>query len=83
MPSGKQMGQKAADNRANQLNPNHPSYQGGTNRHNTNFNQMMKAAVNNRANQLNPPTTRATRARRSERLRLRETQQLTRDNLSD
>ncbi|KAF0304557.1 hypothetical protein FJT64_023637 [Amphibalanus amphitrite] len=54
MPSGQKMGQKAIDNRANQLNPNHPSYQGGTNRHNASFDQMARAAVNNRANQLNP-----------------------------
>ena len=54
MPGGKEMGQKAMDNRSNQLNPNNANYQGGQNRHTTSLDQAQKAALDNRAKQLNP-----------------------------
>ncbi|KAJ3658590.1 hypothetical protein Zmor_010320 [Zophobas morio] len=45
------MDKAGADNRANQLNPNHPSYMGGTVTHGYND---QKCYRDNRANQLNP-----------------------------
>eukprot|EP00667_Euglena_gracilis_P034051 EG_transcript_57670 len=41
----------ALDNRANQFNPNHPEYRGGTTRYTGDRSQ---AALDNHANQLNP-----------------------------
>lgn len=54
MPKFQDMGQAAANNRANQLNPNNRNYQGGSNRHTGNADGWRKMAQDNRANQLNP-----------------------------
>ncbi|KAF0290721.1 hypothetical protein FJT64_011107 [Amphibalanus amphitrite] len=54
MPTGKEMGQQATDNRSNQLNPNNPTYQGGANRHTGNADSFGKSAADNRSNQMNP-----------------------------